>query len=381
MRAQRRVSVWCRGWLAFLLILLAACAAPSRHEAPQAHYRQAADEIQAIYEAALPSLPLSKRRHYAQRLYRLTGEARYLPANRDYMVSLADRLEEDIAGLGTPGVVERRSRESVENYPRRTAKQRARAEMLAEWGEIAYARRLLFRLVQAEYHGMLDTLPGHERALDYLGEVDWESFLADPEVLGVYAAQVANQVHFLHQLGVMDLRREVEAAFRRRYPPEVVAGLDSEEYRNWLYGLTHFVIAASHYYQQQVDAEAQGWVLRALERDADRLMAEATEDIQAEVALSFLLAGRDDHPLVGRVRDALVAAVDPRAGIIPSPGGSTDLDRGEHRNVLAIMVLGWRGWLYQGPFRWQVDYGVSGERVGFGSAPASCGDSSRLMLR
>jgi len=35
--------------------------------------------------------------------------------------------------------------------------------------------------------------------------------------------------------------------------------------------------------------------------------------------------------------------------MIPSPDGSTDLERGEHRNVLAIMVLGWQGRLYPGP--------------------------------
>ncbi|WP_409229492.1 DUF3541 domain-containing protein [Halomonas sp. PAR7] len=35
--------------------------------------------------------------------------------------------------------------------------------------------------------------------------------------------------------------------------------------------------------------------------------------------------------------------------MIPSPDGSTDLEGGEHRNVLAIMVLGWQGRLYTGP--------------------------------
>lgn len=53
--------------------------------------------------------------------------------------------------------------------------------------------------------------------------------------------------------------------------------------------------------------------------------------------------------MVARIRDALVEAVDPETGIIPSTEGSTDLARGEHRNVLAIMVLRWTGALTPGP--------------------------------
>ncbi|MGM0913313.1 MAG: DUF3541 domain-containing protein [Pseudomonadota bacterium] len=338
-------------WLALcvLALQLSACAVLPSDADPAESHRLAAEQIRATYEAVLPELSTGKRRHYAQRLYRVTGDARYLPANREYMAHLGERLEAEIAELAVPGQVERLARQSVEGYSRRTEKQRARAEMFAEWEEIAYARGLLFRLVQAHYHGMLDEIPGHERALEYLGDLPWAAFLSDPEVLGVYAAQVANQVHFLHQLGVMDLRREVEAAFRRRYPPDTLATLSTAEYRNWLYGLTHFVIAASRYYQQEVDAEAYAWVLESFEAQSGRILRDATEDIQAEVALSFLLTGREGHPLVGRVRDALAAAVDPASGMIPSPDGSTDLERGEHRNVLAIMVLGWQGRLYPGP--------------------------------
>ena len=323
-----------------VVLVLAGCAAMEPH-AERDVQRDAGLAIQEIYEQALPTLSEDKQRHFAQRLYRLTGEQRWRALNHVYGERLLARLEEDIVGLAEPGYAAARSRAIVADYSQRTAKQRARRAMLGEWGEIAFARGLLFRLVQAEYHGLLPTIENHERALDYQAEVGWAAFLTDPAVIGIYAAQVANQAYFLHQLGVMDLRREVEAAFRRRYPPDRVAGLDDAEYRNWLYGLTHFVIADSRYYQRKVDPEVHAWVLEALERE--------TADIQAEVALAFLLADREDHPLVGRVREALAAAVDPASGIIPSSSGEKGLAGGEHRNVLAIMVLRWPGRLHPGP--------------------------------
>jgi hypothetical protein len=334
-------------WLC-LLVLLAGCAVQPGETAEERHARVGL-AIQAVYEQALPTLPDAKQRHYAQRLYRLTGDDRYLPLNRAYGQRLVGWLERDLAAVAEPGYAMQRSRELVEAYSQRTAKQRARRAMFDEWGEMIFARQLLFRLVQAEYHGLLSGLEGRERALAYLAGIDWRAFFTDPDVLRIYAAQVANQVHFLHQLGVVDLREEVVAAFLDRYPPGVAAALNRDEAHNWLYGLTHFVIAASRYYQRQVSAEEFAWVLAAFEDEEARILSVATEDILAEVALSFLLAGREDHPLVSRIRDALVEAVDPETGIIPSPAGGTDLARGEHRNVLAIMVLRWPGTLHPGP--------------------------------
>lgn len=344
---------WCRFGLLVLLVLLAGCVAlsvsPDEQATPQAHHERAGLAIQAVYDEALPSLSAAKRRHYAQRLYRLTGEERYLDDNRAYGRRLVNWLERDLAGLEEPDYVARRSQELLSRHLTGTPRQRARRVMFEEWGEMIFARELLFRLVQAQYHGLLGEIDGHERGLAYLAGLDWRRFLTDPHVLGVYSAQVANQAHFLHQLGVADLRREVTDAFRERYHPGSAEGLGRTEYHNKLYGMTHFMIAASRYYQRQVSAEEFDWVLGAFERDLERILARATEDILAEVALCFLLAGQEAHPAVERIRDALVEAVDAEAGIIPSPVGSLDLEGGEHRNVLAIMVLRWTGRLHPGP--------------------------------
>lgn len=334
-------------WLMFLLLAwLAGCAL----EAPPAEdHREAGEAIQAVYETALPTLSLDKQRHYAQRLYRISGEPRYLAPLESHGRRLLAQLERDIAGLEEPSYAQARAQQIVADYPQRTAKQRARQVMLAKWGEIAFARQLLFRLVQADYYGLLETLPDHQRALDYLRGLAWQRFLTDPEVVRLYTAQVANQAWFLHQLGVVDLRQEMREAFLSVFPAESVADLEQADYRNRLYGMTHIVIADSHYYQRWVPAERHDWILEALADEIERILDQATEDIQAEVALVFLLTGNEGHPVVTRIRQRLVASVDPRSGIVPSQKGEIDLARGEHRNVLAIMVLSWPGRLHPGP--------------------------------
>ncbi|WP_224750109.1 DUF3541 domain-containing protein [Halomonas sp. ML-15] len=337
---------WLVVWLAMLWLAGCATLAPSTSQ------DEVAEAIQARYEAELFTLPLDKQRHYAQRLYRISGDVRYVPLTESHAKRLMLRLGEELDGLvAHHDHAERRSQALLDAYPTRTEKQRARRQMFADWGEMIYARSLLFSLVQLDYYGLLGTprLAGHERALDYLAEVDFAAFLTDPQVLSVYAAQVANIVHYLHQLEIVDLRDDVVSAFREHYSPARVAALDVDEYRNRIYGMTHFVIADSRYYQRQVSATEHAWILEAFAAELPRILHDTTEDIMAEVGISFLLAGKHDHPAVASLRAAIIDAFDPQARMIPATDGSVDLVRGEHRNVLAIMLLRWPAQLYPGP--------------------------------
>ncbi|WP_458526999.1 DUF3541 domain-containing protein [Onishia taeanensis] len=319
-----------------------------------------AAEIRARYETDFETLPLAYQRHYAQRLYRLTGDERYLPPLREFGARLVASLTQEMAGLELEGYAASRAAGMLARYPERTAKQRRRKQMLGEWGEMLFAKHLAFRMNQARFHGLLndDQLPGIDRAMAYLDGQPYQDFLTAPEVIEVYAAQVANLTYDLYGLGVADLRDEAKAAFRTHYPPTRDAALSKASFRNKIYGMTHFVIADSDYYQHPVSAEEHAWILDYFDAQLARILAETKEDIYTEVGISFLLAGLVDHPVVAHTRQALERAYDPRARMIPSEFGGTDLARGEHRNVLAIMLLDWPGQLYAGPV---LERGVSGE--------------------
>ncbi|SFH27987.1 DUF3541 domain-containing protein [Modicisalibacter xianhensis] len=339
-RVRHCLAWWVLAWL------LAACAA-----SPLTELRDIGGEIQARYEERLSTLSPGKQRHYAQRLYRITGNVKYVPANVDYAARLALELQRDIAGLALEGYPMARSRAIMEAYPTRTEKQRRRKALLARWGEIPFARQLLFRLAQANDYRLLGTPPfaGHERALDYLAGVDFRRFLLAPDVLDIYAAQVANAVYYLHDLGITDLRDAFATAMRTRYPAQQDDALSNAGFRNKIYGLTHLVIAASGYYQHPVNAEEVEWVLDYFSANIDPIIARTKADIFTEVGISFELAGRGDDPAVARIKQALRERYDPQARMIPAEDGGTELEFGEHRNVLAIMLFQWPDRLYSGP--------------------------------
>lgn len=352
---DRLRSVLLRLALLATLFVLPACTAPARLAAPQvqdaAPHAQVALAIRTHYDGLLPTLPPNAQRHYAQRLYRITGASRYLPFVQAHAQRLLEHLASEIQGQGIPGRVQNRTDELLAAYPLRTERQGRRKAMLSRWGEIIYAESIASDLVQIKSYGLLDEphLPGHQALLDYLAGVDFRSFLTDPAVLSIYAAQAANLAAYLQELGVVDLRAETVAAFRSLYPPWRDAQLSTAEYRNKIYGVTHFVIAASNYYQRSVPAEEFDWVLDEFAAAVDEVLKRTKEDIYTEVGISFLLTGQPLHPALRRLQDALAHAYDPAVQMIPGEDGNTDLVRGEHRNVLAIMLLDWPGRLHPGP--------------------------------
>lgn len=62
-----------------------------------------------------------------------------------------------------------------------------------------------------------------------------------------------------------------------------------------------------------------------------------------------MLAGENDHPVVKKTRWAVAESFNKQLNMIPSTTGDDDLNHGEHRNVLVIMLLTWPDRLYPGP--------------------------------
>ncbi len=58
--------------------------------------------------------------------------------------------------------------------------------------------------------------------------------------------------------------------------------------------------------------------------------------------LLFLLAGLEDDPVVYKTQKHIQNAINREKNMVPSTSNGTNLKEGEHRNVLAIMLLDWQ---------------------------------------
>lgn len=334
------------GWLGVLLALLVAC-----QPTPVSTLTTASigEQIRARYEQTLPDLSPDKQRHYATRLYRITGDSDYLPIIYQNLIGNADFLQQDLSQLHNRDYRLSRARQIARAYRDDTHKHQHRKQLLLVYDEIPFAKNLLYYLNKVDQFGLAGKPPftRTEQGLDYLRQVDFARFILDPEVIAAYSPQLANMVYYLHGLGIRDLREPFQQAFRQVFPDQPPQPGPALEAR--VYGMTHVIIAASGYYQKPIRREDFAWIFDYLERHHRDLIAYTKPDIYTEMALCFLLAGEGDSPVVAAVRQALEQRYDPQARMIPSPRWGTDLNKGEHRNVLAIMLYHWPEQLHPGP--------------------------------
>ena len=311
----------------------------------------AAQTIRTRYESALFSLDPRRQAHFGVRMYRITGDSRYVPPVLfDALLTIAE-LRTDLDHASDEAWVAARGEDLCRVYTDKTRKGLMRRAIFKDRRAMRFYLQILSGTHKLATYGLHRTvLPQtFQRGLELLRKVDFASFLLDEEVIRGFGAQAVNYVYELQRLGITDLRAAYFQAFRTTYPPERDAELDVEDFRMKVYGLTHIVIAASDFYQRGVDAKEFAWVLDELTARMGRILAEATPDILGEVGLCFLLAGKDDDPIVDRCRRSVAASVDPEHRMILSTAGSPDLTKGEHRNVVAYMLLDWPAQLHEGP--------------------------------
>ncbi len=305
-------------------------------------YEESADLIKQTYESQLYTLPAFKEGHYGLRMYRQTLDKKYSAAVWSDMARVASRLNRFAAEVNTPEQILLYSEKRIAGYQDDTDERSLRRYTVTKhMPEYLYLGvDLLGSMARANEYGLKHK--EDKKLRQVIRRYDFSKYATDPEMIKAWAAQLANQVFWLRQLGEQDVVDPFIQAFRAAYPDSKDKKLSKQQYGNKLYGLTHIVFADSQYYQRKVSEKQYQWIFDYFRNNIDTILLRAKEDIIAEVGISFLLAGLDDDPVVEKTRAAIQKSIVVDRGMIPSVSGEFDLAYGEHRNVLAIMLLDWQ---------------------------------------
>lgn len=327
------------------LALLLALALPALADTPKA--ADVSQGIQQQLEHHLYQLPPRVQGHYGIRLWRLTGDKQYLNSALYDLYVVSDRLEAISHGLSQPGFIEHYSQRLVKDLPNTERGRLREAAVKGRASYLFYADELLRYMSRLDELGFVH--PNDTAFRQLLKSYDFKPAVTDPRMIRAYAAQLANHVWWLYQLGIIDLRQDFVAAFRATYPDSQDKQLSDQQFDNKIYGMTHIVFAASEYYQHHLDPKAYAWITDYMDSHSQQIIQRAKPDVIAEVGIVYELLGKKDSPVLAQAKAAIVKAVDSRHQVILSEQGNPDLALGEHRNVLAWMLLNWPDKLHKGP--------------------------------
>ncbi|MDY7109153.1 MAG: DUF3541 domain-containing protein, partial [Planctomycetota bacterium] len=312
---------------------------------------EVARTIRGSYETRFEELDRNSQAHFAVRMYRASGATPDLRAVALDVARWIGDLEQRLDGLDDEGFIEQQG--GIMHARKREVSKvsRARKAMFASRAEMLFHRRVLYIAHKLHDYGLHRGRfrEAYETARRHLRSADFAGFLLDREVIRTYAAQTSNLVFWLKRIGVVDLENQYTRAYQDVFMNADDGQLDAADYQNKLYGLTHFIIGDSHYYQRTVSAEKHAWILEYFDRHILEILSWSKPDIIAEIALCFRLCGKHDHRVVRMAEEYLVQAFDPSLGYIPSGTGEIDFNMAEHRNAVAYLVLAdWEN-LYEGP--------------------------------
>ncbi|MEJ6079931.1 DUF3541 domain-containing protein [Vibrio sp. 1-Bac 57] len=306
-------------------------------------FEQDADLIRSTYEARLYTLPAFKSGHYGLRMYRQTLDNKYAAAIWSDMARVASRLNFFANEVHTPEQIRKYAEQRVEGYlGEESERSQLRYQITKEMPEYLYLGvDLLGSMARANEYGLQHL--ENNRLKQIIRRYDFTKYATNEAMIKAWAAQLANQVYWLRQLGEQDVVEEFITTFRKVYPDAMDNSLSEQQFGNKIYGLTHIIFAASAYYQHSVREQDHQWLFDYYRDNIDTIIARAKEDVVAEVGINFLLAGLDNDPVVLKTRKVIQQSLNRDQGLVPSVTGGVDLKKGEHRNVLAIMLLDWKG--------------------------------------
>ena len=312
-----------------------------------------AQAIKTKYDQELDNLPNYKASHYAARIYRISGVTTYLPYNLQDLRNMKDKVEQLLQVAQNNNEV-KYSRTKASTWSAKATDQsaRIRAELRLKSMDITpslpyYLSSLSLLRRSLEYricYHQFDQLKGQVLAHDYTRS------LSDPLLIKAWAAQLANIVVWIKQLGGKDYSDVFLSALQAVYPDDQDKLLSTQQYENKIYGLTHMILASSQYYQYHINRDDFAEIFEYFDNNIDTIISRAKADVVAEVGIAYLLANEYDHPTLEKTKQNIAQQYDETFHMIPSVDGLFDISAGAHRNILAIMLLSSPQQLYPGPW-------------------------------
>ena len=304
-------------------------------------YQMAAAKIKLKYENNAYKLSPSKAGHMAMRLWRNYNDDSYkyllLQGINKAATSLDKLVEIGLDSLSLSNYV----RKSNDSYNANTTKKRLRRETFKDYPEYRLICTKILRHV-ARLHELGLQHKDHFQFLELLNQYDFEKVFTDEQMIRAWGAQLANQVYWLNDLGLGDWRRSFAKAVEEVYAPEKDLTISDQQFENKIYTLTHIIIAASGYYKRVVTSVEYQTIINYFKKNVEEILKRCKEDVIIEVGLCLLLTNQA-HEELGLIREYIYKQVNTTHHMILSKNGNAKFSQGEHRNIIAILLLDWQG--------------------------------------
>ena len=316
-------------------------------------YANIGEQILKEYQSKFYALPVAHQEHFAIRMYALTGNEEYLNPIINYLYFLGGRYRYLSKNLQNDMVIEAENKRLLSIVESDSEKTKRRIEKSLKFSRIAYYLNLLILTNKIYFYHMEETplFPETLKIINFLKAKnnDFKKFILDEENIKIYGAQLINYVYYLYDLGIIDLRISYTQKFKKVFPDSQDARLSDLDYSAKIYGMTHFILSESRYYQKKLEPNSFNWITTYFKTHMDEIIVRTEYDVIAEVGVCLMLIQDSDLKAINKIKSHLNSSYNKNYHMLPNKENSFDFIRGEHRNILTIMFFNWPNKLTEVP--------------------------------
>ena len=324
-------------------------------------YQKIAAKIISTYETNLFAFREKYQYHWAARLYRITKSDRYLhPIYMDFQKRTL-RWARKISHWKVLLPAGKIGRKMLDSFDPTTPKDKEKYELYKKRPEVLFFLKLNHYLFLTKVYG-LDKLDGFNKyylkAIRKLKNQNFEKILLDEKLIRANPSIVANNASYLSYLGITKLERQLAEVYKRiwlDFSPQ-----SKSDWQNKVYALTHLIIPATHFYQRFVTRGQFNWILKYFEKNFDEIVENTNADVIAEVGLCFKLCQHQESEVFEKARGIIAENFDAKRGYIPREDNPEGLEKAEHRNAIATLLLSDYQKFFPGPDLYE--YMINGKR-------------------
>ena len=342
----------CFSMMGVFMTLLSNCKTNNHPPLPLIHakkydYLAIAHSIKNKYDQHLDTMPQYQASHYAARIFRISGDTSYLKYNLRDLQSMYQESQELLIVARNHGEVQY-AEEKIKYWSSSKTRFNLRRQTLKVRPQFLYYLSSLNILRRTQEYRI--RTPVFEELKQYVLAHDYTTYLNNPEMVKAWAAQLANLVIWLKQLGGKDYSKQFIDMLQKTYPDNQDTLLDKQQYENKIYGLTHLVLAQSRYYQYPLDRMEFPWIFDYFDTHIDTILSRTKADVIAEVGIAYLITQQSGHPALEKTQENIADQYDATQHMIPGPQGEFAITSGAHRNILSIILLSSPSKWYSGPW-------------------------------
>lgn len=303
------------------------------------------DQILKEYQSKFYTLPVTHQEHFAMRMYALTGNEEYINPIINYLYILGGRYRYLYKNLQNEIVIETENKRLLSIAEGDTEKTKKRIKESLKYPKIAYYLSLLIMTNKIYFYHMEETplFPDTIKVINFLKTKKnyFKKYILDKENIKIYGAQLINYVYYLYDFGIIDLRASYMQNFREVFADHQDSQLNDMDYSAKIYGMTHFILSESRYYQKPFDPNQFNWINTYLKTHIDEIISRTEYDVVAEVGVCLMLIQDNDFKIINKIKSYLETIYNKNYHMLPNKENSFDLVKGEHRNILTIMLFNW----------------------------------------